>query len=47
MKTICGVAILLTLLIAGEASAQTSYPDKQVRILVGFAAGGQDRKSVV
>jgi len=40
MKTICGVAILLTLLIAGEASAQTSYPDKQVRILVGFAAGG-------
>jgi len=40
MKTICGVAILLALLIAGEASAQTSYPDKQVRILVGFAAGG-------
>jgi tripartite-type tricarboxylate transporter receptor subunit TctC len=40
MKTICGVAFLLTLLIAGEASAQTSYPDKQVRILVGFAAGG-------
>jgi tripartite-type tricarboxylate transporter receptor subunit TctC len=40
MKTICGVAILLALLIAGEASAQTSYPDKQVRLLVGFAAGG-------
>jgi tripartite-type tricarboxylate transporter receptor subunit TctC len=40
MKTICGVAILLALLIAGEGSAQTSYPDKQVRLLVGFAAGG-------
>src|SRR5262249_39082772 len=28
------------LLIAGAARAQNSYPDKQVRMLVGFAAGG-------
>jgi len=40
MKTICGAAALSLLLIAGAANAQTSYPDKQVRILVGFAAGG-------
>src|SRR5882724_6982871 len=39
MKAICGAAVLL-LLMAGVATAQTSYPDKQVRILVGFAAGG-------
>src|SRR4051794_5050278 len=40
MKAFCGAAALLALLIAAEATAQTSYPDKQVRILVGFAAGG-------
>jgi tripartite-type tricarboxylate transporter receptor subunit TctC len=39
MKAICGAAALL-LLMAGVAAAQTSYPDKQVRMLVGFAAGG-------
>ena len=40
MKAICGVAALSLLLIAGAARAQNSYPDKQVRMLVGFAAGG-------
>jgi len=40
MKALCGVAALLGLLIASEATAQSSYPDKQVRLLVGFAAGG-------
>jgi len=39
MKGICGAAALL-LLMAGVATAQTSYPDRQVRMLVGFAAGG-------
>jgi tripartite-type tricarboxylate transporter receptor subunit TctC len=39
MKAICGAAALL-LLMAGVAAAQTSYPEKQVRMLVGFAAGG-------
>ena len=39
MKAICGAAALL-LLMAGVATAQTSYPDRQVRMLVGFAAGG-------
>jgi tripartite-type tricarboxylate transporter receptor subunit TctC len=41
MKTLYGVAAILSaLLTAGGAVAQTNYPDKQVRILVGFAAGG-------
>ena len=40
MKASCGGVALSLLLIAGAANAQTSYPDKQVRILVGFAAGG-------
>jgi tripartite-type tricarboxylate transporter receptor subunit TctC len=40
MRAICGAAVLSLLLMAGAANAQTSYPDKQVRILVGFAAGG-------
>jgi tripartite-type tricarboxylate transporter receptor subunit TctC len=40
MKAICGAAALSLLLMAGTATAQTSYPDKQVRMLVGFAAGG-------
>jgi len=40
MKALCGAAALSLLLMAGTATAQTSYPDKQVRMLVGFAAGG-------
>jgi tripartite-type tricarboxylate transporter receptor subunit TctC len=40
MKAICGAAALSLLLMAGVAAAQTSYPEKQVRMLVGFAAGG-------
>jgi tripartite-type tricarboxylate transporter receptor subunit TctC len=40
MKAICSAAVLSLLPIAWAANAQTSYPDKQVRILVGFAAGG-------
>jgi len=40
MKAFCGAAALSLLLMAGVATAQTSYPEKQVRILVGFAAGG-------
>jgi len=40
MKAICGAAALSLLLMAGTATAQTSYPEKQVRVLVGFAAGG-------
>src|SRR5215468_3889459 len=40
MKAIYGAAALALLLMAGTATAQTSYPDKQVRMLVGFAAGG-------
>ena len=40
MKAICGAAALALLLLAGAATAQTTYPDKQVRVLVGFAAGG-------
>src|SRR5436309_2476121 len=40
MKAIGGAAALALLLLAGAATAQTTYPDKQVRVLVGFAAGG-------
>jgi tripartite-type tricarboxylate transporter receptor subunit TctC len=40
MQALCGAAALALLLLAGAATAQTSYPDKQVRMLVGFAAGG-------
>src|SRR5262245_14702356 len=41
MKTI-GVlfAFLSTLAAAGAASAQTTYPDRPVHILVGYVAGG-------
>ncbi len=39
MKAICAAALSL-LLMAGAATAQSSYPDKQVRMLVGFAPGG-------
>src|SRR5437868_401646 len=34
------VAALAALLIAGEAAAQANYPDKTVRIIVGFVAAG-------
>src|SRR5206468_12276583 len=40
MQALCGAAALALVLLAGAATAQTSYPDKQVRLLVGFAAGG-------
>lgn len=40
MKTIVGfLALLHALLAAGGAAAQSSYPDKPVRILVGFTPG--------
>ena len=39
MKIICYGLVALSMLTAGTAFAQ-SYPDKPVRILVGFAAGG-------
>jgi tripartite-type tricarboxylate transporter receptor subunit TctC len=40
MKAIGIVATLSALLTAGNAFAQASYPDKPLRILVGFVAGG-------
>jgi tripartite-type tricarboxylate transporter receptor subunit TctC len=40
MKAIGVVAALSALLTAGNAFAQTSYPDKPLRILVGFVPGG-------
>src|SRR5262245_40206933 len=41
MKTICGLAAALALLIpATPAAAQTNYPDRPVRIIVGFLAAG-------
>jgi tripartite-type tricarboxylate transporter receptor subunit TctC len=40
MKAIGIVAALSALLTAGNAFAQASYPDKPLRILVGFVAGG-------
>lgn len=41
MKLICGlVAALSTLMTAGPALAQTNYPDRPVRLLVGFAPAG-------
>jgi tripartite-type tricarboxylate transporter receptor subunit TctC len=40
MKAIGIVAALSALLTAGDAFAQASYPDKPLRILVGFVAGG-------
>jgi len=42
MKAICGVvAVLSALLSAGNATAQSNYPTKTMRILVGFAAAGR------
>jgi len=41
MKALYGIAAALAgLLIAGEATAQTNYPDRQIRLLVGFAPAG-------
>src|ERR1043166_7717831 len=39
MKAICRIAAALSLLLAGDALAQTSYPEQPVRILVGFTPG--------
>ena len=39
MKAICRIAATLSLLLAGDARAQTSYPEQPVRILVGFTPG--------
>src|SRR5947209_2336810 len=40
MRKIAGVGIALTLALAsGLAIAQSGYPDKPIRILVGFSAG--------
>jgi tripartite-type tricarboxylate transporter receptor subunit TctC len=41
MRTICGVvaALLSVWLAAGEALAQAAYPDKPIRILIGFSPG--------
>jgi hypothetical protein len=39
MKTIASLTAALALLAASGATAQT-WPDKPIRILVGFAAGG-------
>ena len=39
MQSIFGAVAALCLLLAGNAAAQTSYPEQTVRILVGFPAG--------
>ena len=40
MKSIIRVAVALVALLFAEAAVAQSYPDKPVRIIVGFAAGG-------
>ncbi len=45
MKTIrnglaCAVSALLVLLAGGAAQAQSDYPSRPIRVIVGFAAGG-------
>ena len=40
MKSIIRVAVALAALLFAEAAVAQSYPDKPVRIIVGFAAGG-------
>jgi tripartite-type tricarboxylate transporter receptor subunit TctC len=40
MKAIGIVAALSALLAAGDAAAQANYPDKPIRLMVGFVAGG-------
>ncbi|MEA2928083.1 MAG: hypothetical protein QOG38_511, partial [Hyphomicrobiales bacterium] len=39
MKIIRGALIALSLLAAGDARAQTTYPDRTIRIVVGFTPG--------
>jgi tripartite-type tricarboxylate transporter receptor subunit TctC len=39
-RTLAGVAFLLTAVMAGTASAQSTYPDRPVKIIAPFAAGG-------
>src|SRR6185295_18875100 len=42
MKRLFGVMFgLLALLIVGSPAAQTTYPEKPIRMVVGFPAGGQ------
>jgi tripartite-type tricarboxylate transporter receptor subunit TctC len=46
MKAIYGIAAALSaLLIAPEAVAQANYPDKTIRMLVGFAPAGPPTSS--
>ncbi len=40
LHTVVGCAVAAALLIPALASAQTRYPDKPIRMLCGFAAGG-------
>jgi tripartite-type tricarboxylate transporter receptor subunit TctC len=37
---ICALAVLLAALSAGNARAQSDYPNKPIHFIVGFAAGG-------
>ena len=39
MKAISSVAALSAVLLAAPAAAQTNYPDKPIRIIVGFTPG--------
>src|SRR5262245_17514995 len=38
--TICAFAALLVAVLAGNARAQSDYPNKPIHFIVGFAAGG-------
>ena len=38
--TICALAALLAAMLAGNARAQSDYPNKPIHFIVGFAAGG-------
>jgi len=38
--TICALAALLVAVLAGNARAQSDYPNKPIHFIVGFAAGG-------
>ncbi len=40
MKALSSIAVLSGLLAAGPATAQATYPDRTIRIYVGFPAGG-------
>jgi tripartite-type tricarboxylate transporter receptor subunit TctC len=39
MTNFCAALLAVSLLLSGDASAQTTYPEKTVRILVGFTPG--------